>query len=116
MDGENIMECGCKGGKTNDLKIEGDMGTDPFWCNICGFNLEMEGLPISDELAEELSSWIVQYGEWIDWENDTLLPGAIQLEEEFNQAGAVLAEKAKQELDGKYKITYSPAKSTEIYT
>ncbi|WP_374722894.1 hypothetical protein [Peribacillus tepidiphilus] len=109
------MNCFCESGETNDLKIEGDVGTDPIWCNRCGCNLDIEDVPISDELTEELSNWAMKYGEWIDWDKDKLLPNGIGLEDEFNQIGLELTEKVKQELGDKYKVKYSPSRSARSY-
>jgi len=109
------MNCCCDSGKTNDLKIEGDVGADPIWCNKCGCNLDMDDVLISDGLAEELSSWAMKYGEWIDWEIDKLLPNGMELEDEFNQIGVALTEKLKREIDGKYKIKFMPSTSARFY-
>lgn len=109
------MKCLCESGETNDLKIEGDVGADPIWCNKCGCNLDIEDLPISNELADELTSWVMKYGEWIDWSKDILLTDGIELEGEFNQKGAVLTEKVKRELEGKYKLNYSPSTIARLY-
>jgi len=43
---------------------------DPFWCNDCGENLEIDEFPISDKLQEELLEWVSEYGKWIDLETD----------------------------------------------
>ena len=109
------MNCFCESKETYDLKIEGDVGADPIWCNRCGCNLDIDDVPISDELADKLSSWVMKYGEWIDWNKDKLLPNGIELEDEFNQMGVILTEKMKQELGDKYKVKYSPSTSARSY-
>ncbi|MEK5520885.1 hypothetical protein MHI39_01225 [Heyndrickxia sp. FSL K6-6286] len=109
------MNCCCDSEETNDLKIEGDVGADPIWCNRCGGNLDLEDVPISDRLAEELLSWATKYGEWIDWDSDKLLPNGIELEDKFNQMGFVLTEKVKQEIGGKYKIKFISSTSAKSY-
>jgi len=109
------LNCCCKSGVTTDLKIEGDVGADPIWCNKCGCNLDIEDVPISNELVGELSSWAINYGEWIDWDIDKLLPKGIELEDKFNQIGVTLTEKVKQELGDKYKVKYSPSTSARFY-
>ncbi|MFK4998440.1 hypothetical protein ACI2OX_17280 [Bacillus sp. N9] len=80
------------------MKIEGDVGADPIWCNKCGCNLDIDYVPISDELAEELSHWATKYGEWIDWDKDRLLPNGIELEDQFNQMGIILTKKYNTKL------------------
>ncbi|MCR1836038.1 hypothetical protein NSA56_17005 [Oceanobacillus caeni] len=113
--GGTSLNCCCDSGKTNDLKIEGDVGADPIWCNRCGCNLNIEDIPISARLVEELSYWKAKYGEWIDWDLDKLVPNGVELEERFNQRGLALAEKVKQELDSKYKIRYVASTSARTY-
>lgn len=109
------MNCFCESGKTYELKIEGDVGADPFWCDICGCNLNTEDVPISGELAEELSSWAMNYGEWIDWEKDRLLSNGLEMEDDFNRIGVALKKKVLQEIGDIYNVKYSPAKSTSFY-
>lgn len=74
------------------IKIEGDAGTDPIWCNQFGCNLAKEDLPLSHELALaiELSTWVMANGEWIDWEQDRLTYNGMQL---TNESGFKLTEK-----------------------
>ncbi|PMC36677.1 hypothetical protein CJ195_14710 [Bacillus sp. UMB0899] len=110
------MNCCCESGETNDLKIEGDVGADPIWCNKCGCNIDMEDLPVSVELADELSEWALKYGEWIDWDKDRLRNNGIEIEEEFNKLGVVLAERVKQEIGNNYKIKFCPSTSARLYT
>ncbi|WP_235991659.1 hypothetical protein [Metabacillus schmidteae] len=98
------------------MKIEGDVGADPIWCNKCGCNIDMEDLPVSVELADELSEWALKYGEWIDWDKDRLRNKGIEIEEEFNKLGVVLAERVKQEIGNNYKIKFFPSTSARLYT
>jgi len=111
-----LMKCCCDSGDTNELKIEGDVGADPIWCNRCCCNLDIGDIPISHELAEELSLWAMKYGEWIDWNKDRLLLNGIELEDEFNQEGIALTEKVRKELGDKYKIQYSLSTSARGYS
>ncbi|MEW5548939.1 hypothetical protein ABGT22_02995 [Peribacillus frigoritolerans] len=62
------MECFCEQKETYELKVEGDVGADPIWCNQCSCNLDIG--PISDTLTNELIEWVNRYGEWIDWDED----------------------------------------------
>ena len=110
------MICCCDSGVTNSLKVEGDVGADPIWCNSCGCNLDIEDVPISAELAKELSNWTTKYGEWIDWDSDKLLPNGLEMEAEFNQIGVILSEKLKQGIDDTYKIKFIPSTSAKHYT
>ncbi|MEK4013793.1 hypothetical protein [Peribacillus sp. FSL M8-0224] len=109
------MECLCEQKETYELKVEGDVGADPIWCNQCGCNLDIDDLPISDTLTTELIEWVNRYGEWIDWDEDKLLPNGIELEEEHNKQGLTLTEKTEKELEGKYRIKFSPSIMARMY-
>ncbi|MFS0669549.1 hypothetical protein AB1L12_16695 [Peribacillus frigoritolerans] len=107
------MECFCEQKETYELKVEGDVGADPIWCNQCGCNLDI-GL-ISNTLTSELIEWVNRYGEWIDWDEDKLLPNGIELEEEHNKQGLTLTDNIKKELEGKYSIKFSPSAMARMY-
>ena len=109
------MHCFCDQKEAYELKIEGDVGTDPVWCNQCGSNFDLEDIPISNELKSELMEWGTQYGEWIDWDTDKLIPNGIEMEEEHNKQGANLSEKVKNELKEKYRIKFSPSSMARSY-
>ena len=109
------MHCFCEKEETYELKIEGDVGADPLWCNQCGCNFDIEDIPISNELKRELMEWITNYGDWIDWERDKLILNGIELEEEHNKQGEKLTEKVKKELKEKYRIKFSPSTMARSY-
>lgn len=99
--------CGCN--KTYDLKVEADIGADALWCNKCYCNFNIGDFSISNDLKDELSQWILQYGKWIDWDNNGILPNGVDLEEIHNEEGLKLTEKVQKELAGKYKVSFSPS-------
>ncbi|MEK4715606.1 hypothetical protein MKY15_22385 [Sporosarcina sp. FSL K6-1540] len=103
------MKCLCKQKEVHDLKVEGDIGADPIWCNQCGCNLDIEDIPISLALKSELMEWVWKYGKWIDWDKDGVFPNGIELEEEHNKQGMYLTEKLRGELEDKYKVSFSPS-------
>jgi len=109
------MECFCEQKETYELKVEGDVGADPIWCNQCGCNFDLEDIPISNELKSELMDWVTKYGEWIDWDIDKLIPNGIEMEEDHNKQGAKLTEKVKKELRGKYRIKFSSSTMARSY-
>lgn len=109
------MDCCYKSGKTINLKLEGDIGSDPIWCKLCGCNLDSEDLPISKELANNLTNWAFQYGKWIDWEADKLLPYASEREKQFNENGLILTEKLQRELGVSYTVDYVPSLTVKMY-
>lgn len=109
------MHCFCKQKETYELKIEGDVGADPIWCNQCSCNFDLEDILISKELKSELMEWVTKYGEWIDWDIDKLIPNGIEMEEEHNQQCAKLTKKVKEELKEKYRIKFSPSTMARSY-
>ncbi|MRX73746.1 hypothetical protein GJU40_16515 [Bacillus lacus] len=109
------MDCFCEEAEIYELKVEGDVGADPIWCNQCGCNLDLEYVPISNELKSELTEWITKYGEWINWDIDRIIPNGIEMEEEHIKQGAKLTEKVKEELLGKYRIKFSPSTMARSY-
>lgn len=78
------------------MKIEGDVGVDPIWCNQCGCNLDIGGLQISNDLKKAL----------MDWEQGKLLINGIELEETHNKQGMKLTEQVKNQLGRGYEITF----------
>lgn len=109
------MKCFCEQYETDQVKVEGDIGADPIWCDHCGCNFDLEDLPISKELKRELSEWASRYGEWIDWDFDRIIENGVELEEEHNRQGADLTEKVKLQVNGKYKLKFSPSSMGRSY-
>ncbi|WP_019155182.1 hypothetical protein [Robertmurraya massiliosenegalensis] len=109
------MNCCCEKGEWTKLKIEGDVGADPFWCEQCGCNIDIEALPLSDDLIKRLISWSHSYGEWIDWNTDRLVENGLELEDVFNQVGKTLTEKVKQEIGNTFHIKFVPSTSAKLY-
>ncbi|MBD7964775.1 hypothetical protein [Fictibacillus norfolkensis] len=110
------MECFCENAKIFELKLEADVDTDPIWCNQCDCNLDINELPISEELRESVMNWAMQYGKWIDWDNDTLCENDLVLEAEHNQLGQTLSKKLQKELGEIYTVRFSPSHLSKIYT
>lgn len=88
--------------------IEGDFGADPLWCGQCHANLELEELPLSASLQTELTTWMCDFGEWIDIENDSFLAGLEHLAQEHDKRGAQLAQKVADELGSEVTVTFRP--------
>lgn len=98
--------CNCK--ELVQIKVEADFGSDPLWCKVCGFNLDMDKMEISHSLKKQLRSWISDYGVWINWDSDTLIVGGENLEKQHNEIGLRLTEKVMSELKNK-KIVFQPS-------
>ena len=86
--------CNCE--FTNSFKIEADFAADPIWCNICGWNLDIDEFPLTDNLKDELYQWTKQYKK-------------IPINE-HNVIGKNLTEKVKEELKSDYRIVFIPDK------
>lgn len=75
------------------LKIEADYSADPIWCNVCGYNLDIDDFSLSDDLIDELFNWIRDYKK---------IPMDLH-----NKLGKELTEKVKAEIGKDYpSITF----------
>lgn len=107
------MSCECT--ELKALKVEADVGADAIWCKTCGCNLELSDFQLSTPLARELREWAELYGQWINWDTDTLIPEGIKMEDHHNEAGILLAEKLKREWFGSYTVTFIPSSMARMY-
>jgi transcription initiation factor TFIIIB Brf1 subunit/transcription initiation factor TFIIB len=109
------VECFCEQKQTNEIKVEADFCADPIWCKKCGCVLDLHLFTISSELKNDLMNGMLQYGEWINFETDTLVENGIKLEDKHNEIGINLTDKVKKEVGHKYKITFIPSSSARTY-
>lgn len=84
--------CNCE--FTNSFKLEADFSADPIWCNVCGYNLDIDDFPLTEDLQDELYLWTEQYKK---------TPA-----KEHNAIGQKLTERVKKELGSEYKIVFIP--------
>lgn len=103
------MKNGCSCYETMDVKVEADSGADAIWCNRCNSNFNLEDIRISAKLKIALATWSGTYGAWIDWKNDGIFPGGVELEAQHNREGLTLTKKVQQELPPNDKVTFSPS-------
>lgn len=89
-----MLEELCKCEYTNSFKIESDFVADATWCNQCGWNIDIEDFPLSEDLKAELDQWTGQYKK-------------ISVNE-HNLMGERLTEKVKKELGTEYKVVFIP--------
>ncbi|RLQ92340.1 hypothetical protein D9X91_19720 [Falsibacillus albus] len=82
----------CKCQSTNSFKLEADFVADPIWCNVCGWNLDMDEFPLNDDLKSELYHWKEQYKK-------------ISMNE-HNAMGQSLTEKVREELGSEYNVIF----------
>lgn len=102
------MQCFCKN-QTYSLKIEADFVADPVWCNECNCNIDMEDLPLSEQLKNDLHLWSLVFGSWRDKETDKLVKDAYAIINQYNNRGLELTERVKEELGNKYSVLYVPS-------
>lgn len=74
------------------LNVEADFSADPLWCSVCGYNLDIDDFPLTEELKEELFNWIQNFKE---------VPMA-----EHNKIGMQLTIWIKEEIGKDYPITF----------
>ena len=89
--------------------MEADVFALPIWCDECLYNLALDHFPLPEVLQDELVAWIHDYGKWIDWSTDEIIPGGVQLEQQHNERGEMLAEQMKAVLEGKYMVRFVPS-------
>ncbi|WP_413381766.1 hypothetical protein [Alkalihalobacillus sp. 1P02AB] len=109
------IDCFCGLNQLEEIKIEADIGAEPIWCQKCGANLELAGVPLSPSLKNKLNEWVLSYGKWIDWEQDKLKPNGMKMEDEHNKIGESLTVKVKEELQDVLNVSFSPTKIADIY-
>ncbi|MDX8345785.1 hypothetical protein [Rossellomorea sp. YZS02] len=86
--------CNCE--VTSSFKLEADFVADPIWCNICGWNLDIDEFPLIDNLKDELYQWTKQYKK-------------IHINK-HNSIGQNLTKKVEEELGLDYRIIFIPDK------
>ncbi|WP_409293473.1 hypothetical protein [Peribacillus sp. SCS-37] len=86
--------CSCQ--VTSSIKVEADYDADPLWCNTCGWNLDIDEVPLTDTIKDALFNWQQQYGR-------------ISIKE-HNAAGLNLTEIVKKELGPDCTVVFMPMK------
>lgn len=102
--------------KHPSYKMEADFSADPFWCKVCGENLDSEDFHLSGNLQQRLVQWIEEYGAWIDLKTDNLKDNGLILEEEHNKKGKQLFQEVLKERGREILIVFIPSKTAENYS
>ena len=95
------LKCFCKE-ESYDLILEADYGADAIWCKKCRCNLDIDDIPLSQELKEEIQTWVMSYSESVLDESEYIY----EVAQQHNRNGLKLLEKVQKELGFKYKISY----------
>lgn len=99
--------CSCE--KLTHIKVEADFYTDPLWCSICGYNLDIDAFPLRELLKERLISWITEYETLLE-EHSNTLPSEYEFNKRrHNQVGLELTEEIKKDIGHQYNISFSYA-------
>jgi len=98
------MHCFCKE-ENYDLMLEADFGADPIWCRKCGCNLNLDEVPLTQELKDELMSWVQIYSKSVLDESEYIL----EVSHQHNKKGIELLDKVQKELGDKYTVSYKPS-------
>ncbi len=82
--------------------LEADYGADAIWCRECKCNLDIEDIPLSQKLKEDLQDWVMNYSKSVLDESEFLY----EVAQQHNINGLKLLERVQKELCVKYKISY----------
>lgn len=104
------MERLCDCFKLTSLTLEADMGADPLWCSVCGYNLDLYDLALDTSLEQRLMTWVNAFGSWVDWETERVLPNEEGLEINHNQTGAQLLPQIQEAFGESISVTFKPSK------
>ena len=99
----------CRCQEVKKIRVEADVFAFPFWCDECLYNLALDYFPISEELENALVAWIHDYGKWIDWATDEIIPDGVLLEQQHNERGEMLTEQVKAALQGQFTVRFVPS-------
>lgn len=97
--------CSCE--RLTHIKVEADFYTDPLWCSICGYNLDIDEFPLTELIKEKLMLWVEKY--------EAVLGGNFHQssfeyelnKREYNQVGLELTEEIKKDIGHQYNISFS---------
>lgn len=97
--------CSCE--RLTHIKVEADFYTDPLWCSICGYNLDIDEFPLRELIKEKLMLWVEKYEDVLE-ENSHQLSFEYELNKrEYNQVGLELTEEIKKDIGHQYNISFS---------
>lgn len=97
--------CSCE--RLTHIKVEADFYTDPLWCSICGYNLDIDEFPLTELIKEKLMLWVEKYEDVLG-ENSHQSSFEYELNKrEYNQVGLELTEEIKKDIGHQYNISFS---------
>jgi hypothetical protein len=104
----NKMKNVCFCDETFHILVEAEVSADPLWCNTCKANLDLDELPISEEVKAELHEWNTTFDNHLASHHYNGITPSFA--ESLNADGEKLAKKLSEELANTYKIEYHPYK------
>lgn len=89
-------------------KMEADHSADSLWCSQCGYNLDIDDFPLSDELKSELINWVIEYGEILEQTDygEKIKHDTAILIKSHDKKGLSLYQRLKFELGDGYEVKY----------
>lgn len=97
--------CSCE--RLTHIKVEADFYTDPLWCSICGYNLDIDEFPLRELIKKKLMLWVEKYEDVLE-ENSHQSSFEYELNKhEYNQVGLELTEEIKKDIGHQYNISFS---------
>lgn len=97
--------CSCE--RLTHIKVEADFYTDPLWCSICGYNLDIDEFPLTELIKEKLMLWVEKYEDVL---GGNFHQSSFEYElnkREYNQVGLELTEEIKKDIGHQYNISFS---------
>lgn len=97
--------CSCE--RLTHIKVEADFYTDPLWCSICGYNLDIDEFPLTELIKEKLMLWVEKYEDVL---GRNFHQSSFEYElnkRDYNQVGLELTEEIKKDIGHQYNISFS---------
>jgi hypothetical protein len=88
-------------------KVEADFA-DPIWCAECNWNIDIDDLPISEELKKDFVKWEVEYQKEMSLLKEQESEHFQEFVSKHNDEGRRLAERLIRELGENISITFVP--------
>lgn len=95
---------------SKNLRIKAETCADPVWCAICGANLELDELPLSKGLINELWNWNLQYHRWLEEHNYDYSTLDLEFVIQHNDWGLKLTERVQVEIGSEFQVSFCPIK------
>ncbi|WP_096187792.1 hypothetical protein [Evansella halocellulosilytica] len=100
--------------EVDEVLMEADYGADPFWCQECLGNLDLEDFPLDEHIKVMLLEWTLEYGSFIDFVKNKYVENGRDMEKAFNEKGQLLKNMVEYELGNEMSITFKPSEYYKV--